>query len=122
MMGIIDNAKEVAELIKKVGDIELYRKIVELEGEIIEQIRENRKLEERVAELEGQLNLKIKMVFGEPFYYQEGDKTPYCPRCWEAIKRAVHLFRQFTNEETTRWDCPDCKQMYLVERGRGGYS
>ena len=35
-MSIIDNAKEVATLIKKIGDVDLYRKIGELEGEIID--------------------------------------------------------------------------------------
>ena len=35
-MSIINNAKEIADLIKKIGDVELYRKIIELEGEIIE--------------------------------------------------------------------------------------
>jgi hypothetical protein len=35
-MGIIENAKDIADLIKKAGDIELYRKICALEGEIID--------------------------------------------------------------------------------------
>ena len=34
-MSIIANAKEITELVKKLDDIELYRKIMELEGEII---------------------------------------------------------------------------------------
>jgi len=40
-MGIIDNAKELADLLKAAGNTELYRKIVELEGEIIELTRQN---------------------------------------------------------------------------------
>ncbi len=43
-MGITDNAEEIADLIKKVGDIELYRKIVELEGEIVDLTRQKRSL------------------------------------------------------------------------------
>ena len=35
-MSIIDNVKEIANLVQKLGDMELNRKIVELEGEIIE--------------------------------------------------------------------------------------
>ena len=41
VMGIIDNAKELADLLKAAGNTELYRKIVELEGEIIELTRQN---------------------------------------------------------------------------------
>jgi hypothetical protein len=35
-MSILDDAKELVSLVQKVGDRELYRKIVELEGEIVE--------------------------------------------------------------------------------------
>jgi hypothetical protein len=35
-MGVVENMKEVADLIKKIGDIELNRKIVNLEGELID--------------------------------------------------------------------------------------
>ncbi len=117
-MGVIENMKELADLIKKAGDIELYRKIVESEGEVIELTREKRRLEERVEELEKLLVLQEGMAFRAPFYFQDRDETPFCPRCWEASKRAVHLFHNFTNEENTRWDCPDCKRMYLVDAGR----
>ena len=50
-MSIINRIKDIADLIKKLNDIELYRKIVELEGDIIELTRINRDLEERVSEL-----------------------------------------------------------------------
>jgi hypothetical protein len=48
MMGVIENMKDIAELIKRAGDIELYRKMVESEGEVIDLTRENRRLGERV--------------------------------------------------------------------------
>src|SRR5437667_557533 len=54
-MGILDSAKEIADLVKKIGDIELYRKIVELEGQLIELTREKREFEERCDRFEKQL-------------------------------------------------------------------
>ena len=39
-MGIVENIKDAADLAKKVGDIELYRKIVRLEGEVMDLTRE----------------------------------------------------------------------------------
>jgi hypothetical protein len=109
-MGVIENMKELADLIKKAGDIELYRKIVESEGEVIGLTRENRRLNERVGQLEGLVALQKRMIFRAPFYFQDGDQTPYCPRCWEASKCAVHLLLI----SGSRWDCPNCKQMFLV--------
>lgn len=90
-MGLLENMKELADLIKKAGDIELYRKIVESEGEVIELTRDSRCLQETVDELKKLLALHKQMVFKEPFYWQGGDKTPYCVACWEAKKTAVHV-------------------------------
>lgn len=72
VMSIIDNAKEVADLIKAAENTEHYRKIVELEGEIIELTRQNRKLEETVEEQKSLLALKEKMIWKNPFYVIEG--------------------------------------------------
>lgn len=118
-MGLMENMKDIADLIKKAGDIDLYRKIVESEGEVIELTRQKRQLEERVIELEKTLALQKQMRFTEPFYYQEGDKTPYCPACWESNKKAIHVEFVFDNSERTRWDCPVCKHEYLIEKDQG---
>jgi len=115
-MGIVDNVKEIADLIKKAGDIELYRKIVELEGEVIELTREKRRLEERLAEAEKKLTLKKEMVFKKPFYRQEGDQTPFCPNCFETKNLAVHLFLAFMHPERLRWDCKTCENYFLLDR------
>lgn len=34
-MSIIDNAKEIVDLVKKLNDVDLYRRIIELESEIV---------------------------------------------------------------------------------------
>ncbi len=107
-MSIISNAKEIADLIKKLGDAELYRKIIELEGEIIELTRENRSLDDRVEDLTASLKVKQKMRFKEPFYFMGEDKTPYCSKCWDVNSVAVHLF--YSGEDL--YDCPSCKNRF----------
>ncbi|MDD5483941.1 MAG: hypothetical protein PHP98_09910 [Kiritimatiellae bacterium] len=79
-MSIIENAKEIADLIKKIGDVELYRRIVELEGEIIELTRAKRQTEAKVERLAEVLNKKEQMLFQKPFYYLSIDPHPYCPQ------------------------------------------
>jgi hypothetical protein len=115
-MGVIDNMKDIADLIKKAGDLELYRKIVESEGEVIELTRENRRLGEKVNELEKTIAIHKKMVHQPPFHFQEGDPTPFCSPCWETKKLAVHVIFSYDNDEQTRWDCPTCKQMFLIKK------
>lgn len=110
-MSIIENVKEIAGLIKKAGDIELYRKLVELEGDIIELTRHNRDLEEKCRHLEDQLAFKSKLTFKSPFYFAEGDDTPYCPKCWEVSKIAIHLRRAFPARILV---CENCKSQHLI--------
>ncbi len=107
-MSIIDRAKEIADLIKKLDDIELYRKIVELEGEIFELTRANRGLEDEVSELKQVLTASKEMRFKKPLYYSGDDPQPYCPKCWEVNKRAVHLFGPKGVAGRTYFTCPNC--------------
>jgi hypothetical protein len=113
-MDIIGNVKEIADLAKKYDDIEFYRKIVELEGEVIELTRQLRQAECKGEELEEKLTLKTRMKFEQPFYYQDGDSVPFCPRCYEAEIKAVHVVL-IGQGERTRWDCPACNKMFLIE-------
>ena len=106
-MNVIDQAKELASLIKKIGDVELYRRIVELEGEIIELTRSKRELEESKRNLESQLALKKSISFESPFYFQEGDEIPICPRCWEKDDRLVHL-TGCPPRKVTAYECTVC--------------
>lgn len=118
-MGIVDNLKDAAELAKAVGNMELYRKIVELEGEVIDLTRVNREIEAELGEARLQLQLRSKMSFGAPFWWQENDETPFCPSCWELKGAAIHVVLIFSNSEATRWDCLVCKNTYMPKDGPG---
>lgn len=113
-MGVVENMKEMADLIKKLGDIELNRKILALETEVLDLTREKRRAEERAEELERALNLRANLEFGAPFFWMEGDQTPFCPSCWEDRHKAVHLIFVFDNEQYARLDCPVCKHQYVI--------
>lgn len=120
-MDIVGSVKEIADLAKKFNDIEFYRKIVHLEGEVMELTRAKRQAEQKIDDLQEQLSLKAKMTFKEPFYYQENDDVPFCPACFEKDTLASHLFFVFDNSDLTRWDCHVCKQTFGVKK-RGGQS
>lgn len=110
-MSIVSDFKEVAELIKKIGNTELYRKIVELEGDVIELTREKRALEEQNEELKRSLKMSKQMTFREPFCFVEGDAHPFCPKCWEVDMVAVHMLggSRDTGTGLVHYHCPNCK-------------
>jgi hypothetical protein len=86
-MGAVENVKEIANLIGKFHDIELNRRILKLEEEILDLSRDKRRAEEKIEESEKTLRLKKELNFKEPFYWLEGDKTPFCSACWEGSSK-----------------------------------
>jgi hypothetical protein len=114
-MSILDSAKEIADVIKKMGDIELYRKIVELEGQLIDLTREKRELEDRCHKLENELAFSKTLTFKPPVYYAEGDSTPYCATCWENEAKAIHLEGPFCDDGDVSYSCRVCKNMVYTQ-------
>jgi hypothetical protein len=113
-MGVLDEMKEIGDLIKKAGDIELYRKIVKLEGEVTELTRDKRRAEEKNEELQRALKFKTELEFREPFYWLKGDSVPYCPVCWEDKTKAVHIVYSHRNSHGEYWDCKTCRSSFTT--------
>jgi hypothetical protein len=107
-LGVVENLKDAALFAQKVGQIELYKKILQAEDEVRDLTREKRGLEDKVEELEQKLKLRNAMRFEPPVYYQEGDKTPFCSSCFEGKEqRPVHLTRSADG-----WRCTVCKNEF----------
>ena len=115
-MGILDNAKEVANVVQEIHNLPLYQRVLSLYSDIISLVEENNRLRDENKKLSETIALRKVMIFRAPFFYQDGDQTPFCPACWEGNQKAAHLM--FSHEEATltRWDCPTCKQMYLLRK------
>jgi hypothetical protein len=107
-MGAVENVKEIANLIGKFHDIELNRRILKLEEEVLDLSRDKRRSEERVEELERALKFKAELEFREPFFWMKGDPVPYCPRCWEEKRVGVHITYSHRNSHGEYWDCKSC--------------
>jgi hypothetical protein len=94
-MGILDHAKEVADLVKKYNDLDLYQKIIDLRDEIFKLREENQCLRERVKELEQAEDLSSRLRRdGNVYHLKEDDGSesgPYCMTCWDADRKLVNL-------------------------------
>ncbi|MGH9684286.1 MAG: hypothetical protein ACRD4S_11845 [Candidatus Acidiferrales bacterium] len=113
-MGAVENIKEVADLVKKFNDIDLNRRILKLEEEVIDLSREKRRLDDKVEELERSLRFKGEIEFKEPFYWLKNDQVPYCPVCWEGKNKAVHVTYSHRNNYGEYWDCKACGAKYTT--------
>src|ERR1700756_2662459 len=99
-MSVLENVKVVADTVHEIKNMELYQRVLDIYGDVIKLLEENKKLREENAGLEKKLQVRGKMKFVEPYYLQEGDRTPFCPGCWESKGLAVHLHFEF--DETHR--------------------
>jgi hypothetical protein len=112
-MSIISDAKEIADLVKAMGNIDLYRKIVDLQTEIIGVIQEKNEIERRMMELNDAIEQGKSMSYKKPFWFKTGDDVAHCPRCWEVEKKAVHLIGPRAGvSQGPRYDCPQCKAFF----------
>ena len=117
-MSIVDNAKEIAALVQKLGNIDLYRKIVDLEAEIIELTRQKREVEDKLAEIQRGGEIIGRLRFDSPFYVNTDGSELYCARCIEADRRAIHVAKTGELELRRRvYLCPHCKAKYADRRG-----
>jgi hypothetical protein len=110
-VNVVAEVKEIADLVKKVGDIELYRRIVNLESEVMELTRRNRELEEAIS-------VAKEMRFKKPFWYADGEGDPYCPACWEGPKIRSHLLPPHPDYNSNdSYVCPQCSRRYVPATG-----
>ena len=126
-MGIIDNLKDAAKLAKGLGNMDLYKQILDLQGEALEMQEQLNQKTKRITELEEALAVKENLVFVEPAYY-EMDKdgkpieVPYCQTCFEGEGRAIHLVYSTMAEsddgEHEVWVCHKCDKLFRLFRDK----
>jgi hypothetical protein len=83
-------------------------------SETLDEIQEK---DDRIAELEGLLKFKEKLVRKDGMYFEadeNGDSTgdPYCSGCWESEKKAIHLTLCDALGDDTYFRCLDCKNNF----------
>lgn len=99
-MSILSDAKEIADLIKKYNDQDLYEKIINLRDEIFELRDENLSLKEQIKYLEKALQTDQELIRkGNVYMYKkdvdhENNKGPwFCMTCWDYENKLVNVER-----------------------------
>ncbi|MBN2581400.1 MAG: hypothetical protein JXB10_20635 [Pirellulales bacterium] len=93
-MGIIEHARDIAELIKKYNDQDLYERIVELREEILRLREENIELNKTVKQLTYAASTQEELIREGNCYYRKDDikhEHPLCLACWDYDRKLVGL-------------------------------
>jgi hypothetical protein len=112
-MGIIDNVKDIAGIIQKADNIELYGKIIGLQGDIMKMMEDMNQLKEKNKALLKLQDISEKMVFKDSFWYYNEEKAPSCPKCWDTENIISHL----TRLADSNLHCPSCGIRYVINDG-----
>ena len=109
-MEIVDHIRELADGVQKLDNVDLYRKVLNIQAEVLTLASALRTKEDRINELEEQLRIGIQLVRDRNVYWdknQKGEPTgdPYCSYCWETARLAIHLIDR---------SCPHCKTLFTT--------
>jgi hypothetical protein len=95
-MGALETLKETIGLIQKVDNIDLYRRMLDLQTQVHALIDENRALKETLSRREG-------LTFSKNAYWM-GEDGPFCSPCWDGKATLVRLHLQ----KGFHPRCPNC--------------
>lgn len=108
-MSIIEDVKSVAKLIQQIDNVELYKRILDLQGEVMELVQENSELKKEITSLKESLRVTELLKFERNAYWNEkpvGTKEgPFCSKCWDRDKLLVRM-TTMSNPQYHR--CPAC--------------
>ena len=86
-MGLVENIKETAKLIQKIDNLDLYKRILDLQSEVMELVDENRRLKE-------ELRVNTELTFDKNAYWIGTGKPregPFCSCCWDGSGKLIRL-------------------------------
>lgn len=130
-MGVLQDSLEVVKLAGRLANPELLQKVTSLNEHILEVSTKNVELQERVFQLEQELEgakAKLKII-GEVerrdgFIYHENEPDPCCPHCFDSERILIRIVETYNSEAALGMSpyCPHCKTMFGVRpkglRGR----
>ena len=108
-MGLYQGIKDVANVVQKADNIELYKKLLDLSAQALDMQAEIAQLKEENAELRKGQDLESRIVrHDQPFLTIEGeaDSVRYCAVCWGKDKKLIQLRCQ---NHSGAFECSVCK-------------
>ena len=111
-MGLLDNIKSIASTVQKIGNIELYRQILDLQSEAMGLLEQKAALEEENRSLREKLQVRSELKFEHNAYWRRdpesgSEEGPYCSNCWDTRQSLVRLHQQL---DPNYVECPTCKK------------
>lgn len=108
--------KNVAEIVKKADNLELYAVLLDLQSKALELQEENAKLKLQLADRSRIETLRARIIrHDQPFITLQGDEEHmlYCAHCWDSKEKLIQLN---TEPSSAEFICPSCKNTGVYDR------
>lgn len=105
-MGLYDGIKDVAKIIQKADNIELYQKLLDLSSQALELQNEILSLTSEINELKKKQDIESKICRHKELYLtlENEDSIIYCTHCWDYDKKLIQM-----KTANGQYFCPHCK-------------
>ena len=114
-MGLYDEIKDVAKVIQKVDNIDLYKQLLDLSSQALELQNEVAKLQQENANLTKRLEIEDDIERSEKLFItrkSDSTKIKYCSHCWDSERKLI----QIDCHDSGQFDCPHCKSNSVYDK------
>lgn len=109
-MGLVENVKDEVKLVQQLDNIDLMRKMLDVQNDSMQLATENTQLREEVQRLEKALAISGDVIYeSNACWLKKPDDTkqgPYCSRCWDVDKQLVRMPQAGPIRKVLH--CPQC--------------
>ena len=113
----MEDARTVVNLIQKLDTLELHKKILDLQTEILKLYQDNLEVKTANHSLKERIQIKENLEFRGKAYWrrkQDGsEEGPFCSACWD-VKQQLVWSHEFTNDPG-HYRCPACQQTFRMK-------
>lgn len=111
-MSIVADLQLIKDILKKIGDREVYEKFLTIQEKALEILEENKNFKEKIEWLKKKLEIKDSIKFEENTYWikdkeENVKKGSFCPKCYDDERILMHLITSPIDKNIKR--CPKCK-------------
>ena len=105
-MGLVENIKDVAKIVQQSDNLELYRQLIDLSEQALNQQNTINYLNEENERLRKKLKDKKNVQRHSELYLTiEGDDNViYCSHCWDNEEKLIQM-----RTANGQFECPHCK-------------
>src|SRR5699024_2102859 len=117
-MDIIKGIKEVADVVRKADNIDLYRQILDLQKEALDLVEENNNLRKEITKMKEDKDIHDSLIVKDNFYFKEVDESaegPFCTACWDQNNKLIRLnvIKPYSDMHYT--SCPVCNTQLDID-------